>query len=329
MSVTLRLGVLGCADIAGRRMLPAALASGRIKVTAVASRDAERAARLAGQFGARPVTGYEGLLDCRDVDAVYVPLPNHLHAEWAERALRSGRHVLVEKPLTTSYGGTARLFTLARTRGLLLRENVVFPHHAQHEAVRTMVGAGTIGRLHTLTSTFTIPARPEGDIRLRPEFGGGALLDCGIYPLRLAQLFLGPGLRLVGATLRHDPRRGIDLGGCILLTDETGLSAQLTFGMDDAYQTDYELRGSAGRIQVQRAFTPSAHHKPQVCHTRLDGGTEHMLLPEDDQYANAFTAFADQAAIGADEGPAVQHSLRQAALVDRIRAVASRGSVPG
>jgi dTDP-3,4-didehydro-2,6-dideoxy-alpha-D-glucose 3-reductase len=118
-----RMGVMGCANIALRRMLPAFAADPGIAVTAVASRDGNRARRVASQYGCAAVTGYAALLEDQAVEAVYVPLPLALHAEWIERALLAGKHVLGEKPLSQHPATTCRLFALARARGLVLAEN--------------------------------------------------------------------------------------------------------------------------------------------------------------------------------------------------------------
>ena len=124
---TVRVGVLGCAGIATRRMLPAFAAAPGTRVIAIASRETGRAEQTARLFGCEPVTGYENLLARNDIDAVYVPLPAALHACWTERALGCGKHVLCEKPLTTSAGQTRRLARLADEKGLVLKENFVFP----------------------------------------------------------------------------------------------------------------------------------------------------------------------------------------------------------
>lgn len=116
-----------------------------------------------------------------------------------EAALLRGKHVLVEKPLIATRSGAEDLIALARPRGLVLMENFTSLHHTQHRAVMDLLREGTIGELRSLSAAFTIPPKPEGDIRYQPDVGGGALLDIGIYPLRAALHFLGPDLHAVGA----------------------------------------------------------------------------------------------------------------------------------
>lgn len=191
-----RIGVTGCADIARRRMLPAFAAAPGTEVAAVASRDPATAAAVADGYGCAAVTGYEALLEHPGVDAVYLPLPVSLHARWVERALYAGKHVLGEKPLTSSLRQTSDLVALARSLGLVLMENITFPHHSQHAAVRALVAGGAIGEPRTVTTAFAIPPLPPGNIRYRRDLDGGSLLDVGVHPLRAAQFFLGDDLEV-------------------------------------------------------------------------------------------------------------------------------------
>lgn len=190
-AATVRIGVLGAASTAWRRMLPALTGTPGVSVAAIASRDRSRAAVFTERFGGEPVEGYAALLERADIDAVYVPLPNSLHHEWTAAALAAGKHVLAEKPLTTCAADTADLVRLAEVNNLVLRENFTFLHHPVHAVVRNLVTAGRIGEPRHFTSSFCFPPLPAADVRYRPELGGGALLDVGVYPIRAAQLLFG------------------------------------------------------------------------------------------------------------------------------------------
>jgi NDP-hexose-3-ketoreductase len=177
-----RIGVLGCADIAWRRMLPAMATVPGISIAAVSSRSPEKARRFADEFGAQPYTDHEAVLTSDDIDAVYLPLPTGMHADWAKKALAAGKHVLCEKPLTVTYPQAAELVAEAGRAGLRLMENFMFLHHSQHEEVRRTLTAGTIGELRTVNAAFGIPPLTPTDVRYDPALGGGALLDVGVYP---------------------------------------------------------------------------------------------------------------------------------------------------
>ncbi|MBP0461298.1 Gfo/Idh/MocA family protein [Streptomyces montanisoli] len=327
MTGALRVGVLGGADIARRRMLPALAADPDVELVAVASRDAARAADLAHRFGGRPVTGYDEVLAAGDVDAVYVPLPAALHAPWVRRALIAGKHVLSEKPLTTDATTTSALLSLARVRGLALLENVLFVHHPQHAVARQLVADGAIGEPRVFSASFAVPPRPDGDIRYRADLGGGALLDVGYYPVRAALELLGPGLTVAGAVLDRSEGRNVDTSGAALLRGPGGVTAHLAFGMEHAYRSRYEVWGSAGHLVVEPAFTPPADHRPRLALSG-PGGQREVVLGADDQVAAAVRAFVRAARGGPVDARTEALAVRQAELLDEIRAAADRVASP-
>ncbi|WP_285729496.1 Gfo/Idh/MocA family oxidoreductase [Nocardiopsis sp. ATB16-24] len=319
-----RLGVLGCADIAWRRTLPAAVDNPALELVAVASRAQAKAERFAERFGCEAVTGYERLLERDDLDAVYVPLPVALRREWVTRALTRGLHVLSEKPLTTDHAGALELSELALRHRRVLRENFAFPHHSQQRRVRELLDSGTIGRPRCFSSEFGVPQRPDDDIRYDPDLGGSALLDVGVYPLRIAQYFLGAQLEVRGAVLHHHPATGVDIGGAVLLADPHGAAAQLSFGIGVQYRNSYTLWGTRGTLSVDRAFTPPESLRPVVRVQKAEGA-EDVVLEADHQFGNALGAFASAIASGEDVG-APASVLELAGLVDEVRRVAEEGA---
>ena len=316
---TVRLGLLGCADVALRRVLPAVSRSGAVRLVRSASRNPDKAWKTAAQFGGEAVEGYEQLLADPEVDAVYVPLPSGLHAPWIERALKAGKHVLAEKPLTTSSADTESLHGLAQDRGLVLRENFMFLGHRLHTRVASLLEEGAIGRVRSFHSAFTIPPRPPGDIRHRPELGGGALLDTAGYPLRAALHFLGPDLRLTGALLRTDPDSEVDLGGAALFEAPDGVSVHCEFGMDHHYSSVYRFLGSEGGLSASHVFATPPDHRPVVRIVTAEG-TREESVPADDQFANSLRSFA-RAVRGSQSGTAPE-TRTQAGLIDLIRRAA-------
>ena len=319
MAVT--IGVLGCASIALRRTLPAMSAEPTVEIAAVASRDRAKAEAVAKTFDTVPVAGYDALLALDELDAIYVPLPTGLHARWVRRALLAGKHVLCEKPMTTSRAETAELVALAAERGVVLMENFMFLHHSQHQVVRDLVADGAIGTPRVFGSAFGIPPLPEQDVRYQADLGGGTLLDVGVYPLRAAQLFLGPELDVVGAHLHTES--GVDTRGHVLLADQDGVTAELSFGFEHAYHSQYTIWGSAGRIVLDRAFTPPAGYEP-VLRIHRQGSVEERSLRADDQFANVVRAFAAAVVAGGLPDGAAAATVAQADLVDRVRTAARR-----
>jgi NDP-hexose-3-ketoreductase len=318
------VGVLGCADIARRRLMPAFAASPDVTLAAIASRDGARAARWAADFpGCTPVTGYPALLERGDVDAVYVPLPTGLHVEWAMRALHAGKHVLVEKPAATTEADAAALVDLARRNGRVLVENFMFLRHSQHRAVRELCRQGAIGEVRAFRGCFGVPGLDPANVRYRVDLDGGALQDAAVYPMLAARHLLGEELDLVGAVLHDDG--GVDLGGEVLLTTPSGATVSAAFGFVHGYRSEYELWGSAGRLRLDRAYTPPATWQPVV---ELSGQNreERRTLPADDQVANAVAHFVR--CVAGAEATDDAALVAQAALVEAVRKTAHRAPVP-
>lgn len=323
MTHVVRMGVLGCASIAYRRVLPAMKEAEGIEVTAVASRDPAKARRFADHFGCAVAGGYDELLERPDIDAVYVPLPTGLHAHWVGRALAAGKHVLSEKPLTWDRATALDLVDQARKAGLWLMENYMFLHHSQHETVRGLLADGRIGAPRVFSASFGIPPLPAADMRYDPELGGGALLDVGVYPIRAASYLLGPELDVVGAVLRLHPTRGVDVAGHILLSTPSGVTAELSFGFEHSYRSWYGIWGDHGRLSLDRAFTPPPARQPVI---RIDSQdhAEELTLPTDHQFKNITEHFARAVTEGAEYAPQADAITRQAELVDQVRSQAVR-----
>ncbi|GAA1865361.1 Gfo/Idh/MocA family protein [Actinomadura bangladeshensis] len=321
MPSAIRMGVLGCASIALRRVLPAMKEAEGIELTAVASRDPAKAREVAGRFGCGAAGGYGELLDRPDVDAVYIPLPTGLHADWASRALSAGKHVLAEKPLTGDHATALGLVDQARKAGLLLMENYMFLHHSQHETVRKLIADGRIGELRVFSASFGIPPLDAADWRYRPELGGGALLDVGVYPIRAASHFLGAELDVVGSVLRTDPARGVDLAGHALLCTPSGVTVELSFGFEHSYRSCYSLWGDRARLTLERAFTPPPSRRP-VVRIESQDRTEELTLPADHQFKNIAESFARSILRGADYAAQAEAIVHQTRLVDMVRSSA-------
>ncbi|GGX33840.1 oxidoreductase [Streptomyces malachitofuscus] len=323
----LRLGAIGTSSIARRRVLPTVTRMPQWELVAVAGRTAKKAALFAEHFGCAAEDDAESLLARPDIDAVYVSTPSALHHAWAERALRAGKHVLVEKPIGTTAEEARSLWALAAERGLTLRENFMFLHHPQHARVRELVTGGRLGRPASFRAAFCIPPLPEDDIRYDATLGGGALLDVGVYPLRAAVLLLGPGLDVAGAALRTRARDGLDLSGQVVLVSPSGVLAELAFGFEHAYASTYTMWGDRGRLTVTRAFTPPPAHQPLLVLEEQDR-EERLTLPAADQLMLLLEEFAASVLTGGEAatGPHAA-SVATMELVDAIRTTARRVEV--
>jgi predicted dehydrogenase len=247
----LRIGVLGCANIAKafiRDVKPSPLVS----IVAVASRKRETAEAFAAANGVpRAVTGYEALLADPDVDAIYNPLPNTLHAEWTVKAAEAGKHILCEKPLSVGKAEAVAMFDAARRAKVMLLEAYPYEFQPQITALRALLQDGAIGETRFVQSSFgfSLPNDP-GNIRLNPHLGGGALLDAGSYALSLIRIAMGsaPVSVMADATWAET---GVDISMMATLRYADGRRAQLACAMNGANHRRALIVGSGGAIETE------------------------------------------------------------------------------
>ena len=324
-----RWGIIGTASIARGFFLPAVREAGW-QIAAVAGRDPERTTRWArGNVVGRAIVGYQELIDDPGVDALYIPLPNSLHAEWTIRALRAGRPVLCEKPLTGSLAETEQVLAVARETGTPLWEAFVFPFQDQMERIRRLLAAGVIGELREIQSNFQfVLTHREGDIRMSAALAGGALNDVGCYPVRLARDLFAAEHTSAWATAEWDAS-GADLATWGTLGFPGGRRLLLSCGFGRALDTFSRLLGTAGQINITNPFHPTAADRFEV---RGDG-REPVTYPGLGRDRHSFTAAVRhiQAVVSGAEQPrllAVDTSLGSARALHDLSRSAMAGRPP-
>lgn len=254
---TLGWGLLGTARI-NRALIPAIRAASRSRLVGVASRDAGRSAAYAAEWGIDTAyPSYDALLADPEIHVVYIPLPNHLHVEWTLRAIEAGKHVLCEKPLALTPDDVDRVDAAARARGVVVAEAFMYRHHPLTARVVELVRGGEIGTLRAVRGTFSFPLTRPGDVRLVPEWGGGATWDVGCYPVSYARLLAGAEPLAVTAQFRRGPT-GIDLGLAGTLIFPDGMLAAVDCAFDAHFRTYIEAAGSDGVLWVDTPFKPGA-----------------------------------------------------------------------
>ncbi len=286
----MRIGILGTADIAFRRFLPALQKCEDAVYVGVASRTPEKGAKFRDSFGGKIYPSYDALLLDDSIDAVYVPLPPALHFEWGKKVLQAGKHLLMEKPFTTSLEETETLLSLAEEKGLTVHENYMFLYHSQLQKIKEMIHSGKLGEIRLYRISFGFPKRSEGDFRYNKALGGGALLDCGGYTIRLALELLGESAELKQASLIRPEGYEVDIFGNAVLQNADGLCAQLSFGMDNAYQCQLEVWGSKATLIAPRIFTAGDGMKPGLI-LRTSAEESKLELESDDQFLHSIESF--------------------------------------
>lgn len=290
----LRLGILGCSDIAYRRFMPAAVSTEGIKVVAVAEEYApQKLEQFCEKYAIDGSTSFNELLTREDIDAVYVPQPPALHYLWAKTALERGKHVLIEKPSTTSFEDSKQLVELARSRNLALHENYMFKYHSQIRYIQQLILDGAIGDIRLLRANFGFPLRQSGDFRYNKELGGGALLDAGGYTIKLASLFLGPTAKIDTSHLNLLPGYEVDMFGDASLSNDDGVVCQVAFGMDCGYRCDFEAWGSKGILRTNRIFTAPEDYNPKL-EIETAEGRKTVLLESDHHFKHSIEEFCKE-----------------------------------
>ncbi|HET7028359.1 MAG TPA: Gfo/Idh/MocA family oxidoreductase [Candidatus Limnocylindrales bacterium] len=297
MANELRWGVLSTARIGRLKVVPGIQRAERCRVVAVASRDRARADSFAASLDIPRVhDSYESLLADPEVDAVYVPLPNHLHAEWSIAAARAGKHVLCEKPLALTAGEAERIFDVAEAEGVRVMEAFMYRLHPSWVAVRELVSAGRIGDLVAVQSWFGFWNDDAADIRNVRAFGGGALYDVGCYCINLSRMLFGGEPRRVESAIVRDPTSGVDVLTSAILEFDAGL-ASFTCSIRSEDDQRVHVYGTKGRISLAIPFNIPPD-RPTVVEVTSGGDapvaplTETLMFAAADPYTVEAAAFA-------------------------------------
>jgi predicted dehydrogenase len=326
----LRWGILSTADIARTKVIPGLLKADRCEVVAIASRDEMQARRVADSLGIpRAYGSYEALLADRDVDVVYIPLPNHLHAEWTIAAARAGKHVLCEKPLAMTAADAQRMVDVCADEGVRLMEGFMYRHHPSWVAVTELVAAGRIGRLEAIQTWFSYYNDDPTNIRNQLDAGGGALFDIGCYAVNLSRMLFDAEPVAVRASIRRDPVTGVDTTTSAILEFDGGVA---TFTCSTRVETDQRVHvyGSDGRISIDIPFNIPPD---RPTHVRLTAGGEPPVAPATETLtfgiADPYTAEAERFAAAILDGAPMptppQDAVANLRVIERIFAAADGG----
>jgi predicted dehydrogenase len=318
-----RWGVLSTAKIATEKVIPGLRRSELGELVAIASRTDETAQKVAAALEIPRAHGsYEALLADPDVDAVYIPLPNHLHMPWTIKALEAGKHVLCEKPIALTVPDAERMFAAAEASGRLLMEAFMYRLHPSWQALLDVVQSGRLGRVTAVDSWFSYCLDDPANIRNVREFGGGALYDIGCYCVNLSRLIFGAEPTDVSAFIVRDPASGVDILTSGTLQFADGLAS---FTCATQVETDQRVHvyGTQGRAAVEIPF-----NIPPTIPTRISvtaGGeppvapaTEVIEFPAADPYACEADAFARAILEGGPAPVPAADALANLRVIERL-----------
>lgn len=281
---TVRWGLLSTAHI-NRRLIPAIRASARGELVAVASRRQTAADAYAAEWEIPLAFGsYEAMLASGAVDAIYIGLPNHLHAEWTVRALEHGLHVLCEKPFALSLAEVDRMLDAARDNGRVLAEAFMYRHHPQTKTVGEWVRGGRLGEISVMRGVFNFTMGNRDNIRLVPEWGGGSLWDVGVYPLSFAQFLMGGTPDWVFGDQWIGPS-GVDESFTGTLHYSNGAMAQISSAFRTPWYAHFDVLGTKGRLVLTRPFTGIEGPERRLTFVDEDDNAQEVPIAEQELYA--------------------------------------------
>ena len=280
----IRWGVLSTANIGVAKVLPAMQRGAFCDVTAIASRDLAKAQATAKQLGIPKAYGsYEELLADPDIDAIYNPLPNHLHVPWSIKAIEAGKHVLCEKPIALTTAEAQTLADAAKAHPQLkVMEAFMYRHHPQWQRARQIVNEGGIGTLRTIQSIFSYYNDDPSNVRNQADIGGGGLMDIGCYNISISRFIFGAEPQRVCGIVEYDPQFKTDRLASGMLDFGSG-TATFTCSTQLANYQRVHIFGDTGRIEIEIPFNAPPDRPCKIWHQH-DDTTDEIVFDVCDQY---------------------------------------------
>lgn len=321
-----RWGILSTANIGRRAMIPALKKSPMAEILAVASRDEGRARQFANELDIpRSYGDYQALLDDEEIDAVYNPLPNHLHKEWSIRAAEAGKHILCEKPLALDPEESCQMIAAAESNGVELMESFMYRHHPRILEAREMIRSGVIGSPKTIVSAFTFKLTNKDDIRYQPQMGGGALMDVGCYCVNISRLMAGREPVTVQARAAW-ASTGVDEQLTGIMDFGEGLVAHFDCGFNQSDRQHFTVAGTDAYLDIPMPFLPGLGET--VIHEERGGNNAKVhKFPGVDEYRMIAEDFMGAIAGGSPTFP-IEDSFANMKVIQALLSSAKQGGNP-
>jgi xylose dehydrogenase (NAD/NADP) len=288
----IRWGILSAANIAYDELVPALRRSDRAIVAAIASKSIEKVKR----FNIPCVyQQYEQLIEDPSIDAVYIPLPNSLHVEWAVKAIKKGKHVLLEKPAALTKAEMELIHDATQQNKVIFLEAFMYQFHCQHKRAKELLGSGIIGEFRHIKAHFSWMLEDSADIRLNTELGGGAMRDVGCYGLHAVTQMIGFKPVQISMSGKIHPEYGVDTTSVCVLKDAQDRIAEVSASIELPFINRYEIIGPKGSIIVNSSFRPDVSDDGFGKVTVTDANNNVILFErfKDDQYLNQVEHFHD------------------------------------
>lgn len=310
-------GVLGCAGIAEKSVIPGILAANNAKLLAISSRNAgAKLEDFRNRFSPeRAYPSYEELLDNPDIDAVYIPLPNSLHYEWTLKAVQKGKHVLCEKPLGISAEEVSAMKKAADENGVFLMEAFAYRHSPLTRKVKELVESGAIGKVRFMESHFCFILDNREDVRLIRSLGGGATYDIGCYNLNIIRHIIGSEPTCVIAAGEIDKETGVDMSSCVMLEFGADVKAVSYCSFTCSPRSEYTVLGDTGYIHVPAVFNAEGETRIEIVRK---SGREEITVDCPHNYMLEVEQFGRCILNGEEPLVTYEDSLHNAKIIDTI-----------
>jgi predicted dehydrogenase len=319
-------GVLGAASIAVRKVIPGMQKGAYSEITAIASRDKKRAEDAAGKLGiAKAYGSYEELLRDSEIEAVYNPLPNHLHVPWSVKAAEVGKHVLCEKPISLTVAEAKSLLAARDRSGVKIGEAFMVKTHPQWLRTREIIRGGDIGDLRAIAGVFSYFNRNPDNVRHKVEWGGGGLMDIGCYPITMSRFIFGEEPTRVAGILERDPDFGTDRLASAILEFPSGQSI-FTCSTQTAYFQRMHFLGTSGRVEIEIPWNAPNDRPCRIfVGDQMGGAPKVEEFPIVDQYTIQGDEFS-RAIRGEREVPVpLEDAIKNMAVIEAIFRAAESG----
>ncbi len=330
MTQMIKWGVLGCAGIAAKAVIPAIQSSRLGRVAAIASRDAEKASAMATRFGIEKSYGsYEDLLSDPDIDAIYNPLPNHLHVPMTIKALEHGKPVLCEKPIALNAAQASELAEAQKAANLPVAEAFMVRHHPQWKKARAMVAEGRLGDVRAIQTIFAYYLDDPKNVRNQADIGGGGLFDVGCYAFNTARfLFDAEPLRAI-AMMENDPVFDTDRLTSGLLAFPEGRQLAFTCSTQLSLTQKVTVLGTRGRLEIPIPFNAPADQQTVLIfddgRDLAGGGRQEIVIEPVDQYREQVDAFAEAVLSGTPLETGLDDAIANMKAIDALFRSATSG----
>ncbi|GAX91687.1 Gfo/Idh/MocA family protein [Effusibacillus lacus] len=316
MSRKVRWGVLSTANIACEQLIPAIHRAVNAEVVAIASGSGQAQSAAERLEIPKFYDSYQSLLDDSEIDAVYIPLPNHLHREWTSQAARAKKHVLCEKPAALNTREVREILDECGKSNVLFMEAFMYRFHPQHQKVKDLIQDGVIGGVKLMRASFSFfMENREGNIRLASEMGGGAVYDIGCYCINSIRYILGR--EPVSVRAFGEIENGVDTDARAILNFANGIHAIFDCSFNMAMRNEYEVVGTKGTIRVPQAFRPDIHGGRGIIEIHQELAKKEIAIVAN-QYQQEVEHFSNCVLSGQQPEYSGENTLKNMKVIDAV-----------